>query len=226
MSSLTERHALYYPFHLCHEQTLHRMLTEYTSVHFRDYMAMQMTVMTGTTASADRMGDDYPDLVKTGRIVQGHSVSGPLDPVMVAAIDRDLADATWRSLFHGALLEDRRFQRGLFDLSHGMLIGTTMVPGPAALLRLTEGFRAHQPCSVETLRHLSRKRRGLDDGYEYEYSLALINTSASLAYTILLCIRHGLEAVTDSTGHYRLLARTCLRDHIDLRNRVLKREGY
>ncbi len=226
MSSLSKPHALYYPFHLCHERTLDLILTEYTSVHFRDYMALQLTAMSGTTAFADRMGDYHADLLRGGRIVHGHSVSGPLNSSMIAAIDRDLADPTWRFLLHDALIEDRRFQRGLFDLSHGVMIGTTMVPGPAALLRLTEVFRAHEPWSVETLRSLSRKRTSMDDGYAYEYGLAMVKTSASLAYTIQLCLQHGLEAVTDSQVHYRLLARTCLRDDVDLRNRVLEREGY
>lgn len=225
MSSLSERHALYYPFHLCHEGTLRRILTEYASAHFRDYMALQLTAMSGTTAFADRMGDYHPDLLQSGRIVHGHPVSGPLSSSMIAAIDRDLADPTWRFLLHNALREDRRFQRGLFDLSHGVLIGTTMVPGPAALLRLTEMFRAHESWSVETLCSLSRRRTSLEDGYAYEYALAMVKTSASLAYTIQLCLRHDLDAVTDSHVHYRLLARTCLRDNINLHNRVLEREG-
>lgn len=50
------RNVLYYPFHLCHERTLQRLLEEYGSIHFRDYMALQLTRMSGTTAYADRMG--------------------------------------------------------------------------------------------------------------------------------------------------------------------------
>ena len=38
-----ECHALYYPFHLCHERTLERLLKEYSVVHFRDFMALQLT---------------------------------------------------------------------------------------------------------------------------------------------------------------------------------------
>jgi hypothetical protein len=226
MRTLSLRHALYYPFHLCHEQTLDRLLAVYASIHFRDYMALQLTAWTGTTAYKDRMGDYYPDVVNSGRLVQGYPVSGPLDVPMAAAVDRDLSDAYWRTLFHGALREDRRFQRGLFDLSHGMLLGGTMVPGPAAWLRLIENSRMHQPCSVETLRNLSTKQIGQDQGYEYEYALALVKTSASLAYTIRLAIRHDLEAVTDSEPHYRLLERTRIRDHINLCNGVVPREGY
>jgi hypothetical protein len=220
------RHALYYPFHLCHERTLERLLTEYASVHFRDYMALQLTALSGTTASSDRMGDRFGSLVRSGRIVQGHSVSGPLDPDMVAAIDRDLGDETWRALFHNALLEDRRFQRGLFDLSHGMIIGSATIPGPAAFLELTEDARQRQPFTVQRVRRLSGSRGTLPEGYDYEYGLALIETSAALAYTIRLCLRHELEAVTDSAPHYALLAHTCTRDGINLDNHNLPREGY
>src|SRR5690348_522434 len=59
--------ALYYPFHLCHQRTLERLLEKHTAVHFRDYMALQLTAMAGLTAYADRMGDQHPDLVRLGR---------------------------------------------------------------------------------------------------------------------------------------------------------------
>ena len=226
MNTATKPDALYYPFHLCHERTLQHMLERYASIHFRDYMALQLTSMTGMTAYANRMGDTYPDLVQSGRIVQGYSVSGPLRSTLVAAIDRDLADRAWRSLFHQALSEDRRFQRGLFDLSHSMLIGGTMVPGPAALLCLIQDFRRDRPYSVDSVRSLSRKRDGLETAYEFEYGLALINTAASLAYTSALALTHGLEAMTDSAFHHRLLSRTCTRDDISLRNHVVERQGY
>src|SRR5688572_11930082 len=172
MMTETQRSALYYPFHLCHEQTLARLLNDYASVHFRDYMALQLTKMSGTTAYADRMGDAHKDLVESGRIVQGHSVSGPLDDDMTAAVDRDLADATWRARFHRALIDDRRFQRGLFELTHSMLIGSTLVPGPAAWLRLIEAHREFQPYSVARLQMLSRGRLTLNEGYDYEYAFA------------------------------------------------------
>ena len=124
--------------------TLQRLLEEYGSIHFRDYMALQLTRMSGTTAYADRMGDRHEDLVKSGRIVQGHSVSGPLDENMTALVNRDLADAIWRAQFHVALVNDRRFQRGLFELTHGVRIGDTLVPGPAAWLRLIEDQRLRE----------------------------------------------------------------------------------
>src|SRR5262245_56022056 len=104
--------ALYYPFHLCHERTLARLLETYRAVHFRDYMALQLTPLSGTTAYQDRMGHYHPALVETGQIVQGYSVSGPLDADAVSAVDRDLMDKTWRNIFHDGLKNDRRFQRG------------------------------------------------------------------------------------------------------------------
>lgn len=226
MTSSGERRALYYPFHLCHQRTLLRLLEEYASVHFRDYMALQLTPMSGTTASPDRMGDAHPDLLAAGRIVQGYWVSGPLDTEAIAAVDRDLLDEVWRSLFHTALSADRRFQRGLLDLSHGMLIGGRPVPGPAALLQLLDETRKHRGYSVQELRRLTEGRTSLEDGYDYEYALGLAKTSASLVYTVRLCAQHGLEAVTDSEAHFNLLERTCTRDSLFLANRWIQREGY
>ena len=229
MASLTPaptRHALYYPFHLCHEQTLMRLLDDYRAIHFRDYMALQLTPMSGTTAYQDRMGQYHPDLVKTGQIVQGYSVSGPLDTDAVSAVDRDLADRTWRNIFHDGLKNDRRFQRGLFDLSHSFAIGGSTVPGPAALLRLLEQKRTTQVCSVKQVQVLSSRRLAPDEGYEYEYALALVKTSAALVYTIRLCRQHDLEAVTDSEVHFKLLRQTCAREGMSLENRLVVREGY
>jgi hypothetical protein len=219
------RHALYYPFHLCHERTLTCLLDDYASVHFRDYMALQLTPMSGTTAYQDRMGHYHPQLVKTGRIVQGHSVSGPLDADTVAAVDRDLADQEWRAIFHGGLRDDRRFQRGLFDLSHSFAVAGSAVPGPAALLRLLEESRMQEACSVKQLQTLSRQSLTPDDGYACEYALALVKTSAALVYTIRLCAQHGLDAATDSTVHFHLLARTCAREGMTLENRLVATEG-
>ena len=220
------RHVLYYPFHLCHEQTLMRLLTNYRAVHFRDYMALQLTPMSGTTAYQDRMGQYHPALVETGQIVQGYSVSGPLDADAVSAINRDLADRTWRNIFHDGLKNDRRFQRGLFDLSHSVIVGGSTVPGPAALLRLLEDTRMAQACSMEQVRPLSGRRLLPDEDYEFEYALALVKTSAALVYTIRLCRQHELEAVTDSGVHFKLLERTCVRDGIPLQNKQVVREGY
>ena len=225
MTSPTDRRALYYPFHICHVRTLARLLEEYASVHFRDYMALQLTPLTGTTAYPDRMGDGHPDLVLSGRIVQGYRVSGPLDQTMAALVNRDLADEKWRALYHQALQEDRRFQRGLFDLSHGMLIADSLVPGPAAFLRLTESARRSKPYRLEDVQSGSGVRLADEAAYDREYALGLVKTSASLGYTVRLCSEHGLEAVTDSDPHARLLERTCAREGVTLVNRALPRQG-
>jgi hypothetical protein len=226
MSAPAAQSALYYPFHLCHERTLTRLLESYASIHFRDYMALQISPMSGTTAYMDRMGDRHGDLVKDGRIVQGYHVSGPLDVEMVASVNRDLADPAWRSQFHRALKDDRRFQRALFDLSHAMVIGGSAMPGPAALLRLIEDERVHRPASVQGLQGMSRRQLALEEGYDCEYALALVKTSAALAYTIKLSLQHKLDAATDSESHFLLLERTKLRDGQAFVNRLVPREGY
>lgn len=220
------RRALYYPFHLCHEQTLARLLEDYRAIHFRDYMALQLTPMSGTMAYQDRMGQYHPEMIETERIVQGYSVNGPLDADAVSAVDRDLADTMWRAAFHDGLKNNRRFQRGLFDLSHSFAVGSSTVPGPAALLRLLEETHLAQACSVEQAQALSRRRLALDESYVYEYALALVKTSAALVYTVRLCRQHTLEAVTDSEIHFRLLERTCSRDGISLQNQLVIRAGY
>jgi len=189
-------------------------------------MALQLTPMSGTTAYQDRMGQYYPELVGTGQIVQGYPVSGPLDADARSAVNRDLSDRKWRHVFHDGLREDRRFQRGLFDLSHSFVIGDSAVPGPAALLRLLDEQRLAQACSVEQAQALSRRRLLSEDAYEFEYVLALIKTSAALVYTIRLCRQHGLEAVTDSEVHFKLLERTGARDGMPFRNRLIVRKGY
>jgi len=218
--------ALYYPFHLCHERTLARLLENYRTVHFRDYMALQLTPMSGTTAYQDRMGQYHPEMIEAGRIIQGYSVSGSLDADMILAVDQDLSDKTWRDIFHDGLKNNRRFQRGLFDLSHSVVIGSSAVPGPAALLHLLGETRMTQACSVKQVQAMSSRRLASDEGYEYEYALALVKTSAALAYTIRLCRQHGLEAVTDSEVHFQLLERTCARNGNSLQNNRIVREGY
>lgn len=220
-----KREALYYPFHLCHELTLRRMLDDYQVVHFMDYMALRLTEMSGTTAYQDRMGGTYPDLLAAGRIVQGHPIGGPLDPDLAAAVDRDLSDGAWRAAFHDALLEDRRFQRGLFNLAHGVPVGATLVPGPAALLRLTAPSRLARPFTVEDVRSLSRRRPAADEAYDHEYGFALVKTAASLRHAARLCTGLGLEGVTDSAGHYRLLELARVREKLALRHRRLDRPG-
>jgi hypothetical protein len=199
--SSVNRRGLYYPFHLCHERTLSRLLADYDSVPF-------------------------PELVAQGRIVQGYDVSGPLAPEVRDAVDRDLADPVWRDLFHTALKEDRRFQRGLFDLSHVMQMGRARVPGPMVLLRLLAPERKTQAYSLHLVQDLTARAGEREEGYDYEYGLALTKTSASLVHTIQLGQRHSLEAVTDSRSHFDLLEQTCRRDNLHLSNHLLTREGY
>jgi hypothetical protein len=217
-NNLQAPQALYYPFHLCATQTLERLLKDYSVVHFRDYMALQLTATTGTAAYADRMGHYHEAYVREGRIVQGYSVSGPLDAEMERLIDKDLADTPWRCMFDEALRVDRRFQRGLFDLSHGMRIGRTVVPGPAALLELAQDARRAKPYTVAAVRELSRDHGSLPIAYDFEYGLALVKTAAALLYTVRLCQAHRLQAVTDSASHHRLLERTRQREQFDIRN--------
>ena len=221
-----ESAVLYYPFHLCHPRTLERLLEKHTAVHFRDHMALQLTAMAGLTAYADRMGDQHPDLVRSGRIVQGHPVSGPLDDEMAAAVERDLADAPWRAVFHASLTDDRRFQRGLFELTHGMMIVGRRVPGPQVFLHLTQPHRKTEPYTVDSVRSLSRAAADLETAYRYEYGLALVTTSASLLHTVRLASRLNLAAVTDSLPHFQLLERIRTREGLVLENALLLREGY
>ena len=218
--------ALYYPFHLCHEHTLHQLLSDYPVVHFRDFMALQLTPLMGIAAFPDRMGDYYPDLVQSGRIVQGHDISGSLSPVITTAVNQDLADPLWRSIFHEALRHDRYFQRGLVAFSQDSHGRSSVAADSAGLSALQQPEREFAPYTVESLQDMSRTRLSEEESLSFEYGFGLIKTSASLLYTIRLCHQLGLIAATDSASHHRLLARTCLRDTVDLLNICVKREGY
>ena len=217
---------VFYPVHLCHERTLELLLAEYDSVHFRDFMALQLTPFVGTTAFPDRMGDYYPELLDAGRIIQGHNVSGTLHPDMIAAVDRDLADPTWRSIFHDALSDDYHFQRALFDESEIRQRGN----GSSVEIPLLSGFRTPDrqttSFSVELVKTLSRRSRPHQHDPVFEYGWALVKTSAALAYTIQLCHQLHGKAVTDSASHHRLLTQSCYRERIELSNCCVKREGY
>jgi len=219
-------HALFYPFHLCHPETLERLLTRFASIHFRDFMALQLTPMSGMTAFQERMGMSFPDLIESGRLIQGYNVSGPLPSSVAAAIDRDLQDPLWRSLFHTALCENRRFQRGLFEPSHSLRIGDRLVPGPAALLRLMDHSFGRHAYDLDLLRSLSKRAGTLDDGYHFEYGLALVKASASLVYTQTLSLTHQLQPATDSPAHFALYGQSCLRDGFPMFNHLVIRTGY
>ena len=216
---------LYYPFHLCHEQTLERLLEDYQTVHFRDFMALQLTPFMGTTAFPDRMGDYHPELLKAGRIVQGYDLNGPLPSELISAVNRDLADPSWRWLFQEALTKDSRFQRGLFPdpKDSSVRIGQAAEALPWVHdqhLRWTD-----HPFQVDTVQALSRQRLQGEAAIRFEYGWALIKTSASLVYTIELCHGKNLVAATDSKFHYQLLERTCERDQIALRNSWANQKG-
>ena len=219
-------HALFYPFHLCHPDTLTRLLTRFATVHFRDFMALQLTPMSGMTAFQDRMGMSFPELIESGRLVQGYNVSGPLPPTVAAAIDRDLHDPLWRARFHTALRRDRRLQRGLFEPSHSLRIGHSLVPGPAALLRLMDDCFRQQAYDLGRVRALSKSSVTLEEGYHFEYGLALVKTSASLAYTQTLALAHQIQPVTDSPSHFALYAQSCLRENWPRTSHLLIRTGY
>jgi hypothetical protein len=205
---------------------LARLLTRFATVHFRDFMAVQLTPMSGMTAFQDRMGMSFPDLIESGRLVQGYDVSGPLPPTVAATIDRDLHDPLWRVRFHTALCQDRRLQRGLFEPSHSLRIGDSLVPGPAALLRLMDDSFRQQAYDLSRVRALSKNSVTLEEGYHFEYGLALVKTSASLVYTQILALAHQLQPVTDSPSHFTLYAQSCVRENWLRTNHLLTRAGY
>lgn len=218
--------ALFYPFHLCHERTLTCLLTDYQIVYFRDFMALQLTPMMGTTAFPDRMGDYHHEHLKSGRILQGFDVSGSLNPETVSAVNRDLADSQWRHLFQESLLNDRRFQRGLFADPKEGITKHSQAPLKPEWLKFREKEWGNTSFDVETIQALSRRRLHGEDATRFEYGWAMIKTSASLIYTIQLCHQLNLVAVTDSSAHYHLLARISDRDRVALENIHVKREGY
>lgn len=218
--------ALFYPFHLCHPETLAQLLTRFATVHFRDFMALQLTPMSGMTAFQDRMGMNFPDLIESRRLVQGYDVSGPLSPIVAAAIDRDLRDPLWRAQFHNALRQDRRLQRGLFEPSHSLRIGDCLVPGPAALLHLMDDSFRQQDYDLARVRGLCRSTVTREEGYHFEYGLALVKTSAALVYTQTLALAQQLQPVTDSPAHFALYAQSCIRENWPRTNHLLVRIGY
>ncbi len=203
-----------------------RLLARFATVHFRDFMALQLTPMSGMTAFQDRMGMSFPDLIQSGRLVQGYDVSGPLPLTVAATIDRDLHDPLWRARFHTALRQNRRLQRGLFEPSHSLRIGDSLVPGPAALLRLMADSFRQQAYDLGQVRALSKRSVTLEEGYHFEYGLALVKTSASLVYTQTLALVHQLQPVTDSPAHFALYAQSCVRENWPKINHLLIRVGY
>lgn len=216
MNLMPTTDVLFYPFHLCHERTLHQLLSLSSRVHFRDYMAIQLSPLCGTTAYPDRMGDTFPDLLSSGRLVQGYDVSGPLSDETTRAVDRDLADSLWRDEFHRALAHDQRFQRGLFD----------MTGDEPSVRRLNDDRWRTRTVTVATLRELSRSRLTGASADWFDYGLALLKTSAALLYTVRLAAEHHFAVATDSPAHFALLAHIAKRDSIRFANTLIARTGY
>jgi hypothetical protein len=207
---------LFYPFHLCHERTLRQLLAVSPRVHFRDYMALQLSPFCGTTAYPDRMGDTFPELLSSGRLVQGYHVSGRLSPEVAMAVDRDLADSRWRDQFHTALEQDHRFQRGLFGIP----------VNDSSLRRLTDKTWRRETFTVAGLCELSRTGLLKDSIEQFDYGLALLKSSAALVYTVQLATEHQLAVATDSPAHFALLVHTAQRDGVRLHNQLIARTGY
>jgi hypothetical protein len=172
-------------------------------------MALQLTPTSGTMAYSDRMGDSHPNLLAQGRIVHGHNVSGPLSPEMDRRIDRDLKDREWREIFHFAVRNDFRFQRGLAE--HG----TTFHPW------MPERW-THWQVTLAEIRQMSCLKLEPERAVALEYGLMLVKTSVSLWYTIQLCQKHGIDAITDSPRHDQLLQRTMRRDRMSLPTYLLR----
>ncbi len=210
-----DQDVLFYPFHLCHPHTLKQLLMTYQRVHFRDYMAIQLSPVFGTTAHNERMGDAHPELVAEGRLVQGYQVSGPLSPETIASVNEDLADTVWRDLFHTALATDRRFQHGLFGTPTG-----TQRPWDS----LGEDQFRTERFSVAQIRRLSEQFG--KDAPLLDYGLALLKTSAALVYTGQLAATYQWHAVTDSPAHGRLFQRHIERERLEVEHGVIERSGY
>ena len=198
------------------------LLEQYEQVHFRDYMAIQVSPLCGTTAFPERMGDSFPDLLTSKRLVQGYNVSGPLNLDTCTAVDRDLTDSTWRALFHRALVENRRFQRGLFDGADITGHDNDGIAEPALMARLQDVSFETTPFTVARIRELSRRRPIGREADLFDYGLALLKTSASLVYTIQLAMAEQLAVATDSRAHFTLFTRLVERTGVTIENRSVE----
>ena len=149
-------------------------------------MALQLTPMMGTTAFPDRMGDYYPEDLKAGRIVQGHPCSGAMGLNTVAAVDCDLADAQWRTIFQESMQKDPRFQRGLFSNPMEGRASSPEPPQKPEWEHYGDEDWATTLFDVAAVQVLSRQRIYCEELIRFEYGWALIKTAASLTYTIQL----------------------------------------
>jgi len=128
---------------------------------------------------------------------------------MDGRIDRDLKDREWREIFHFAVRNDVRFQRGL-------------VPEDTALTPWLRASWTEWPVTLAEVRQMSRLKLDPERAIALEYGLMLVKTSASLWYTIQLCQQYGLDAITDSVAHDRLLHRMKIRDRIAVQTFLLR----
>jgi hypothetical protein len=90
---------------------------------------------------------------------------------------------------------------------------------------MDDSFR-QQAYDLGRVRELSKKSVTLEEGYLYEYGLALVKTSASLIYTQTLALAHQLQPVTDSSAHFSLYVQSCVRENWLRTNHLLIRVGY
>jgi hypothetical protein len=90
---------------------------------------------------------------------------------------------------------------------------------------MDDSLRQHT-YDLSQVRVLSKRNLTLEEGYHFEYGLALVKTSASLVYTQTLALAHQLQPVTDSSAHFTLYAQSCIRDSWPRANHLLLRVGY
>jgi hypothetical protein len=90
---------------------------------------------------------------------------------------------------------------------------------------MDDSFR-QQAYDLARVRALSKSGVTLEEGYHFEYGLALVKTSASLVYTQTLALAHQLQPVTDSPAHFTLYALSCVRESWLRTNHLLIRAGY
>jgi hypothetical protein len=90
---------------------------------------------------------------------------------------------------------------------------------------MDDSFR-QQAYDLGQVRALSKRGLTLEEGYHYEYGLALVKTSASLVYTQTLSLAHQLQPVTDSLAHFSLYAQSCARENWPTVNHLLIRTSY
>ncbi|MBH0183920.1 MAG: hypothetical protein HP477_00445, partial [Nitrospira sp.] len=133
-----------------------------------------------------------------------------------------LTDSTWRTLFHEALVENRRFQRGLFDGADITGRDKDGATEPALMARLKDVSFETTPFTVADIRELSRRRPIGKEADLFDYGLALLKTSASLVYTIQLATANQLAVATDSRAHFTLLTRFVERTGVTIENRSVE----